>query len=289
MWEFYIASTFFCFCITLIIKELCTKTNLLCNPNDRSSHSVPKPRLGGLGVISTFLLFSNVPKFLILSLLVLLVVGIVDDVFDISPKLKLLGQLISSMILALNDIYLVLPFVPNEVSIIVSIVWMVSILNAMNFIDGLDGLFSGYSIISLVFLLISISIFLIDYEYFNIGVLLFCLIGFLLLNSYPSSIFLGDCGSLTIGLLLIYFVISVFPQSWFVSIGLFLFPLVDLISVVIKRITNGLSIFAADKRHLHHVLYKITNRSEHTFAVLCLYSIMILVNGCILSIYILFL
>jgi UDP-GlcNAc:undecaprenyl-phosphate GlcNAc-1-phosphate transferase len=227
------------------------------------------------------LCYPLVPTYLIVGLLIVFLTGLIDDLIDLSPSYKLLGQSLGSLILVLNGLFLDIPLLPIWVSQIVSFIWILGLLNAINFVDGLDGLASGFSIISLVSVLICVSVLGIVTSLDPIYILIFCIFGFLIFNAYPSNIFLGDNGSLGIGFLLIYFVLSSLSEiehGWLVCPIILLFPIVDMVNVVVRRYLKKCNIFSADKRHFHHMLYNFLKKKDHTHTVSILYIVMIVTS-----------
>lgn len=278
-----VAPFFLSFIFTYFVKNICEKIKLYSEVNKRSCHIIPIPRLGGVAVFAVFLLFTlnQLPFFLIVCASLMFVVGLVDDLVDLSPKIKLIGQMICSATLISNGVYLPISFLPEYMSIMFSFIWIISILNAINFIDGLDGLVSGYSIISLVSILILTAFLPITIPTIPICILIFCILGFLTLNANPATIFLGDSGSLSLATLLIYFIITSFSGvgqnlPWALPLIILSFPFIDLINVVVRRTLSKESILKADKRHIHHIVYKKLNKLDHVYAVTLLYFIMMI-------------
>ncbi len=246
---------------------------MLDTPNWRSSHSVPTPSSGGLSFIFTLLVMipflgNNMPLMgVILAAFLLGGLGFADDRLELKPTLKFLIQIISAILLyavGLNFTSLngLLGFyeIQEEVSLLLTIVFVVGIVNAYNLIDGVDGLAAGLATIaSLVFG----ALFVINHD-FLFALLAFSLVGsllaFLKFNFHPAKIFMGDVGSLIIGLLMAAFFLRIFTYQnstqCSVALTALLFPVIDMTRLFVARITKKKSPFAADRNHYHHLLIK---------------------------------
>ncbi len=194
----------------------------------------------------------------------IMVLGLIDDVRKLSPKIKLSGQFFAAFLLVLFGVRLTL-FLPTYPAVLVTILWVVGITNAFNLLDNMDGLSSGVALIaSLIFLVVAltggqflVSVILIAF----IGTIL----GFLRYNFHPAAIFMGDAGSMFIGFLLASLVIlSTFytegaPTHLPIVMPLLILgvPLFDTTSVILIRLKKKLPIFKADKRHLSHRLLNL--------------------------------
>jgi UDP-GlcNAc:undecaprenyl-phosphate GlcNAc-1-phosphate transferase len=227
-------------------------------------------------------------------------VGVIDDLIDLNWLVKLAAQILAAGVLAWSGIQIVsLPFgtialLSPTMSLVLTVVAVVLVMNAINFIDGLDGLVAGVTLIAgSVFFLYSYYLATGPGQtsYFNLSTLLtaaLCgaLIGFLPVNWHPAKMFMGDSGALVIGLVLSASTISVTSQvdptridpGQFVPafiplvlpLAVLVVPLVDFGLAVTRRIVNGRSPFAADRKHLHHRLLDMGH--THFQAVLILYA-----------------
>jgi len=283
------------FVVTPYTIKLAQKLGAVDTPKDeRRVNKVTMPRLGGLAIISGFLI-SIIYLLIILSVentinllednnhmkllgfliggLIISVVGFIDDLKDLPPMVKLAAQLLAAIVVVgfglridnINIPFLYKIGLPNVFSIILTIGWIVGITNAINLIDGLDGLSSGIALISCVSMLL---IFALN-ESPIIAILLItalagALSGFLPFNFNPAKTFMGDSGSNFIGYCLS--VISIFGIAKTYTLVVIVAPLivlalpvVDTIVAIIRRVIKGKSIKAimkADKGHLHHTLLK---------------------------------
>lgn len=273
--------------LTPIVKRIAFRVGATDCPDDRKVHQKTMPRLGGISIYVSFsisLLLTGydmeMATLLLLSSLIILLTGIMDDLFGLKPKLKLLGQSLgASIFIIFGDAHLdvfswiEIEWLQQTLSFGMSFLWIILITNSINIIDGLDGLASGLSGIMLFF----ISIFSINQGNYFISalslILLSSILGFLLHNFYPAKIFLGDTGSLFIGYMIATISLLTFDTSTvdllitpFILIGI---PILDTIYAIIRRITNNKSLFSADKGHLHHQL--INSGFSHRTTVIILY------------------
>ena len=320
---FFLASIAISLLITPLIRLAAIKLNIFDFPSERKIHLKPVPILGGIPIFITFNLtiilgilfhFEYIEKFysikwlmIFISQLIILGVGIFDDIKKVRPGIKFLFQILAGSLLIVSGfgIHIITnPFTGNSINlgilfIPITILWVVGITNALNLIDGLDGLATGTSFIA------CITIFGIAYIYQNIGIALVSLIlagsilGFLRYNFYPAKIFLGDSGSLLLGFLLSVLslqgshkgAVMVAILAPILALGL---PIMDTLLTMTRRflksihlvnyqnengklktlLSKGLSIFEADKDHIHHRLLKI-GFSQKKVAVI-LYGICII-------------
>ena len=275
-----------------IINIIGKRYLLVDTPNKRKQHSKLIVRIGGLsifiGLLSPFLLFfifglikpesSPVILTILFGSFLMFLIGFIDDIFSMSFSKRLILQLfVSSLIwsqgLKINEIYLswLIPNLNNiEISpfldLLITNIWVVGIINAMNWLDGLDGLASGINLICGVgFSIASLSMGIYNESFLMIALSGACL-GFLLHNSYPAKIFMGDGGSYLLGSLIAFFSLYLYQIDLNsdnklidpLSITLFmLLPLIDMVYVIFSRILNGALPFFPDRRHLHHRLMYI--------------------------------
>lgn len=274
-----------------IVMKIGAKLGIVAHINKRTVHKVEVPRIGGyaiyisslIGMVIFLKTDPQINAILIASFLVFFV-GLFDDVHDLSPKTKLIVELIAALIVILyGDIYLKgFDFLPaNWPPILpgaITVLWIVGITNAINLIDGLDGLSSGISII----VLFTISITSLTSGRTDIAslslVLAGAIMGFLFYNFHPAKIFLGDCGALYIG-----FMISVisllgfgYNVSTFFTLGapivVLMVPIMDTLIAIIRRKVHHKKFSEADKAHLHHnLMFKL--KLGHRKSVIVLYGV----------------
>lgn len=283
---------------TKILFNFTNRYDLKFYKEKRRILELNKSRLGGIGIIISSILglffvnqISNItsssvsvliPISIIITSLSFSFIGILDDLFGLSPFYRLILQIILSTVawsygLKIESLSFFFIFsqpifiqLPEILSLIITILWIAGLTNAVNWLDGLDGLAASFSTIT--FAIFAILFF--DNNANELGFL--CLsamgacIGFLKYNLFPSKIFMGDGGSYFLGSLLacitIFCKLDIFNDVFYqnsnalnsttiiVPILLFLVPIIDMISVITLRIVNKTSPFYPDKRHFHHTL-----------------------------------
>ncbi|OQO70944.1 undecaprenyl-phosphate alpha-N-acetylglucosaminyl 1-phosphate transferase [Enterococcus villorum] len=281
--------------LTPIFKIISVQTGMVDKPNERRINKIPMPSAGGLPifvsfVVSTLVFFQEIiPKFYILPILlaalVIIVTGVLDDKFELTPKQKTVGILLAALIVYfVADVHIdsvTIPFFGHIelgwLSFPVTIFWIFGITNAVNLIDGLDGLATGVSLIGLITIGI-IGYFFLHSSTVSIPIVIFCLvasiIGFFPYNFYPAKIYLGDTGALFLGFMMAVLSLQGLKNVTFVSsISLLIVmgvPVTDTFFAIIRRKANRVSFSTADKKHLHHRLLSLG--FTHKGAVLTIYA-----------------
>jgi len=287
--------------LTPLVKKFAVKIGAVDVPNARKVHTRIMPRLGGLGIYLAFVLGliavlpflpdslsprdANFMKAFLIGGSMIVLIGALDDRFELSAKVKFLAQIAAACVVVfgfnITVDFVNIPFqdrysaLESWVSIPLTIFWIVGVTNAINLIDGLDGLAAGVSGIAIG--TISVMAFLMG----NTTVALLCLlllggiIGFLFFNFHPAKIFMGDTGSLFLGFCLAMLSLLGFKQIAIVSfitpliiIGV---PLSDTFFAIVRRKIQKKPIFAPDKGHLHHCLRELG--FSHRQTVLIIYVI----------------
>lgn len=292
------------FMISLIlvpfVSKISKKLGIIAHTNNRTIHKGIIARTGGYAIYVSFLIGTMIflktdtqINSILIGGFIIFLTGFYDDIHDLSPKLKMLGQVIASLVVIFyGGISLkgfMIPFLPSSLSYIIAIIitigWIVGISNAINLIDGLDGLCAGISIIVLV----TISLTSLTYGRTDISSLSLLLAGaiggFLVYNFHPASIFLGDCGALFIGYMIA--VISLlgfgYKSSSFFTLGapivVLMVPIMDTLIAIVRRKVHHKSFSEADKNHLHHKLMFSLELGQ-TRSVLVLYTATILFSLC---------
>lgn len=290
----WIATIFISLIITPLIKKLSFKIGAVDKPSKRRMNDKIMPTMGGLVIyISTFLsLFflqpiDNtyvIPLFIASTIIIL--TGIVDDIREIKPILKLIGIFVAALIIYymanirvdVLKVPLLGTFEFGWMSLPITILWIVGITNSINLIDGLDGLANGVSIIALTTMGI-IGYFFLSFNNIIITIFVFTIvsaaIGFLPYNFFPASIYLGDTGALFLGFIISVVSLQGLKNATFVSFIIPIIalgvPITDTFFAIIRRVLNKTSISAADKNHMHHKLLQLG--MTHRQAVLFLYGV----------------
>ena len=248
------------------------RLGMLDEPDERKVHTKAIPRCGGLGLsIATLVTILILAPFeepfscLLIGGSIIVLFGILDDIFNLNYKWKFFGQFIAVIFVLYHGIYLkYLPFAGLDdaslwISYPLTFVFVVGVTNAVNLSDGLDGLAAGIMLMTLA----AVAFFADYVGGNNLALIALALIGgilgFLRFNSHPAIVFMGDTGSQFIGFmaafLCIYLTENVYvtlnPALPLLLLGL---PVLDTLMVMSQRIYIGKSPFSPDKRHIHHRL-----------------------------------
>src|SRR6056297_412429 len=283
------------FLFTPIARKLAFKLNILDVPkDDRKVHKKPIPYLGGLAIyasaIITMFVFSDLDK-TTLSIIVggsiIFLVGLIDDIRDISPKIKLAGQILAALIAVYGGAkinYITNPIPGYDViyleylTIPITLLWIVGITNTINLIDGIDGLASGVAGISAAALMFIAAISGFNFIMIECAVVAGASLGFLPYNFNPAKIFMGDTGALFLGYMLgvisiVGFLKTVTLAAIIIMVLVLGIPLFDTFFAIIRRIKNRRSIMEADRGHVHHRLLAKGFTQRQTVIILYIVSI----------------
>ncbi|MGG2094549.1 MraY family glycosyltransferase [Bacillus sp. S13(2024)] len=290
---------------TPFVIKLAFKIGATDKPNARKVHQRIMPRLGGLAIfigVVVGCLISGLYEQRIISIsvgaVIIIIIGILDDVYELSAKVKFGGQLVVALLIVKNlqIPVLYIPFLGDIdlgwFSYPITVFWIVGITNAINLIDGLDGLSAGISSIVLATLAYMAATSVTGAGSALILPLaliaLASTIGFLFYNFHPAKIFMGDTGALFLGycisvlsLLGLYKSVTLF--SFIVPIIILGVPIFDTIFAIIRRIVNKKPISAPDKSHLHHRLLALGFSHRTTVLIIYAFGIFFSVNAIIFS------
>lgn len=277
--------------VTPLVRKLAFRIGAVDRPNERKVHAGIMARMGGLGIYIAFvasaLLFAPRSAQLtgiLLANTLIVITGILDDTRDLSPKIKLLGQVLAALVLmeyGFEVKFLTLPLEGGIVYLeradtIFTVFWLVGITNAVNLIDGLDGLAAGTSAIAAATMSV-VALMTGQIQAFVLGLTLVgAIVGFLRYNFHPASIFMGDTGSMLLGFNLAALAIlgmtkSVTVISLLLPVIILGIPILDTLWAIVRRASRGKHIFEADKKHLHHRLLQIG--LSHRNTVLVIYGV----------------
>lgn len=272
---------------TPVVRAAALRWRLVDVPDhNRKVHRQPLPRIGGVAIIVAYFgsclivsAFSSttpagfgITKSLAPAALLVFGAGLLDDIIGLKPWHKLAVEVLAAFLVVSSGIYV--RNMPPAVGIVCTVPWLVLCINSMNLIDGLDGLAAGIALLA-TFTILAASMF-----HGSLGLaiatapLAGVLLGFLLFNFNPASIFLGDSGSLSIGFLLGCYSIlwsgdsSSFPNLAAPVVALAV-PLADTTLAIVRRFLRAQPIFSPDRAHVHHRL--IALGFSHRRAVLLLY------------------
>lgn len=293
-WFAYIVVPFlFSVVLTPIVKWVAIKLEVYAQMNERTIHKGNIARIGGVAIYVAFMLsmvyfvdgIDITIQALLIGCSIIFIGGLIDDMMNLKPIIKFGFQAVAAIVLIsvggveLDTIRLPFNIAINMglISFVITFIWVIGITNAINLIDGLDGLAGG---VSAIVLLTIASISFVDERFHDIGMLSLILsgaiLGFLIFNMHPASIFMGDCGALFLGFFIASLSLMGFKSSTFITLGfpilLLAVPIIDTISAMLRRFLSGKSFASADKSHLHHVLM---HRFGHRNTVLIIYMITI--------------
>ena len=310
---------------TPVVEQLARRFRIVAPVRDRDVHAHPTPRLGGLamllGLLAGMLLASQLPMMgalfetgrqplaLLSAVFVIVLLGIVDDRWGLDAPVKLAGQVLAAGLMAFQGVAVLwLPtwggtlVLDPTTSVLFTVLIVLVSINAINFVDGLDGLAAGIVLIgALAFFtyayLLSVTM---GIERATLATLVSVLlvgmtVGFLPHNVYRARIFMGDTGSMQLGLLLAAAAITLMGQvdpsavsgrtivPTFLPIALpiavMAVPLVDLLLAVIRRTRAGRNPFAPDKQHLHHRLLEMGHSQRRAVALMYSWTALVAFTG----------
>jgi UDP-GlcNAc:undecaprenyl-phosphate/decaprenyl-phosphate GlcNAc-1-phosphate transferase len=303
---------------TPVVRLAAVRLRMMAAPRERDVHVIPTPRGGGvamyLGVAAAILVATRLPALqrtfddsqtaaVLVAGGLICALGVLDDKFGLDALTKLTGQIAAAGVMVLLGVQLLYVFLPvadigtlslgPDIGVPLTLLLTVLTVNALNFIDGLDGLAAGVSAIAaLAFFAYSYNLGVEGYDDIAsaptliTAVLAGACLGFLPHNFSPARIFMGDSGSMLVGLMLSAAAVSATgqadPQTFdsaasllplalplLVPIAVLSIPFIDLVMAVVRRSLRGRSPFSPDKMHLHHRLLAIGH--SHRRAVLVMY------------------
>ncbi len=295
-----------------VIISLARSKKLVDEPDDiRKLHHRPVPSLGGIaifvGIIISFSLWmgSNMPSFypfLVAGSVLLLTVGVKDDIVAMRASKKFLAQLLAATMVVIGgnlrlyslDGFLGLSYVPEGIAILWTVLAIVFIINAFNLIDGVDGLAGTLALVGAFFFGIWFAVNGHIGEALLAASLCGALLGFLRYNIYPARIFMGDTGSLIIGFILAVMAfrlielnavstVFTFKSPTVFAVSLLIIPLFDTLRVMLVRLMMRRSPFQPDRNHLHHRLILLGFGHRNICSFLVYASIIIIALTVLLS------
>ena len=277
--------------LTPYMAHVGKKQNMLDMPGHRKIHEEAIPNLGGIVIFFGFLLsllfviqIEGQFRALLIGGVIILLLGVIDDIANLSPKHKFAIQMIPALIVIIYNSDLINSFIVNQLRSFdllgyllypILIFWIVGITNSINLIDGLDGLACGVSIITLMtFFILGLKLNLEALNLISIA-LAGSMLAFLKFNFYPAKIFLGDSGSTFAG-----FMLASVGALWvltngtaffiFIPVIILALPIFDTLFAIWRRYRGHRPIFQADKEHLHHRL--LARGISHKNVVLVLWG-----------------
>lgn len=320
-----------------LVRRLAIRWGAVAHPRQRDVHTVPIPRMGGMamyiGVCGGMLLahqlpvlrrafeYSLDPVAVLLGGGLIMVIGMLDDRYELDSLTKFAGQTTCAGILVLLGLQWITMWVPwggdgpggslmildQNQGAILTVLLVVTMVNAMNFIDGLDGLAAGVGLISAT-ATCAFALHLLDQSggdvtYYPPALIAATLagacLGFLPHNFQPARIFMGDSGSMLIGLMMAGATTSASGKvsgqngaetiallsPLLVLVAVLFLPVLDLLMAVIRRTRKGLSPFHADKMHLHHRLLEIGHTQRRAVLLIYLWAAVLAFGTVALSLF----
>ena len=304
-----------CYVVTPFVRTLAIKSGAVAKIRSRDIHTTPTPRWGGLAMwIAMALTFAIVNHLslvgksfgreslgIFLAATLLVAIGLIDDRFELDALTKLAGQALAAGILLIFGIQVLwLPIngvitLPPSIGQLVTVLIVLITINAVNFIDGLDGLAAGIVAISGAAFFAFAYLLAVVYGFNRAGapslitaVIIGVCIGFLPHNAHPAKIFMGDSGSMFLGLLLAASAITLTGQidpnaisaeklgptllPLALPFAVLAIPLIDLFSAIIRRVRAGQSPFSSDKEHIHHRLLRAGNSHLRTALIMYVWT-----------------
>ena len=279
------------------------KFRLYDSAGERSSHIGEIPIFGGIaifaGIIFSLLFWAEIEQiqFIIVSMLVVFFVGVIDDLLSLSPTRKVVGQIIAIlMIIYLHDLQIdnmhgVLGIyeLPDIVATFFTVFVVIVITNGFNLIDGVDGLAGSLGIVASV----SFGLLAIISGQISMALIAFtlmgALLGFVLHNFHPAKIFMGDTGSLVVGLVLSILAINAINSGIInnyihlpnkgplVAIAILAVLLFDSLRIFIVRVIKGRNPLSPDMNHIHHALLNLGYGHQKTTLIICIINILLIV------------
>jgi len=293
------------FILTPLARKLAFKVGALDIPKDpRKIHKKPMPYFGGLAIYVAMMscMFVYMPHSetnisIMIGATIIVLTGIVDDMYGMPAKIKLIMQIIAASIAIMGGVKI--HFITNPLSatgmyllrdltIPITLFWIVGITNTINLIDGLDGLASGVASIAAATLLLTAALKGYDFIVMQCAIIVGASLGFLPFNFNPAKIFMGDTGSLLLGYMLavtsiLGMVKSVAAVALVVPVFALGVPIFDTTFAIIRRYINKKPIMEADKDHLHHKLMRKGLNQRQTVLIMYFISMMLGLAAIIVS------
>ncbi|MBT1172459.1 undecaprenyl/decaprenyl-phosphate alpha-N-acetylglucosaminyl 1-phosphate transferase [Bifidobacterium sp. MA2] len=305
--------------LTPLIRHVAIEIGAVGEVRARDVHTIPTPRMGGLGMMLGFavaMLFASRIPFIqglfettrqawvvLLGAIMICLIGMADDLWDLDWMLKMSGQLLTAVFVAWGGLQIIsLPLgslvtASPSISITITAFLIVASINAVNFVDGLDGLASGIVAIGgIAFAIYSYILARTSPSYASMATLIdvalvgIC-VGFILHNWHPAKLFMGDSGSMLLGYLItcasIVMTGRIDPASVHTSVYLPVFmpillpilvlflPVLDMCLAITRRLAKGQSPMHPDRMHLHHRMLRIGHTVQGAVAILWAWAALI--------------
>lgn len=294
----FISAVIISFMMTPPARKLAIKVGALDVPKSpRKIHNKPIPYFGGLAIyisimacMFVYMPHTEISLHVMAGATIIVLTGIVDDMYDLPAKVKLLMQIVAALVAIKGGVqihFITNPLSDTGMSYLLSwlsypltLFWIVGITNTINLIDGLDGLASGVASIAATTLLFTASKMGYDFIVMQCAIIAGASLGFLPFNFNPAKIFMGDAGALLLGYMLAVtsvmgMVKSVAAVALAVPVFALGLPIFDTTFAIIRRFINKKPIMEADKEHLHHKLMKSGLNQRQTVLIMYFISMML--------------
>lgn len=299
------------FCLSLLItpffRKLAIRLSIIDSPNQsHKSHVSPVPYLGGASIVTSFLIIGLLaqmiyqdfftqnlsPLIFLAAPLFLSIVGLVDDITNLSATTRFLAQSLTASVVTFYFFRLDLFGTPtgNHIfDLAVCFFWIVGITNAINLIDNLDGGAAGVCVISSAFLTFSSLLSGQNFLALVSSLITGTTLGFFFWNRNPARIYLGDSGALFLGCIISILIVQLDPvstpgpSSWLLAFSLMAVPILDTSVVVASRISRGVSPFTGSQDHLSHILLRTGMSRKMSALLIWLLTLYFCVLGLLLN------
>ena len=282
------------FLVVVVLQPLAMKLDIVAYPNERTVHSGNIPLVGGLAIFAGFcaaVIFIDSSllghQSFFLGSIILLTVGLLDDRSHVSVQFRFVSQIAAVLVVTLwgditlknlGDILFVGELKLGLFAVPFMVFATVGVINALNMSDGVDGLASGYTVIALFGLLyLAWGCKACANEQMLLILLIAAVFGFMLLNARSpwcrkAKVFMGDSGSMFLGFALAVAFIKLSQGETKImapvtALWLFALPLMDTVSIIVRRKKKGLSAFSPDQGHLHHILHRAGYKVEQVVVI----------------------
>ncbi|MEZ9823260.1 UDP-N-acetylglucosamine--undecaprenyl-phosphate N-acetylglucosaminephosphotransferase [Shewanella sp. 10N.286.45.A1] len=298
-------TVFFLTCIAIkVLNPIAQRVGLVDLPNDRKKHVGAIPLIGGISIYCSVLLVSSIVfeqsqlfNLYLISAALILFLGVLDDKYDLSVRVRIVAQVITASILvfgaglyltSLGHITYFFELKLGYVGILFTVFAVIGAINAFNMVDGIDGLAGMLSLVT--FSALALLFYLVGNSWFILPLLFIgAILGYLLFNlRWPfesiEKIFMGDAGSMLIGLTVVWLLVigveantqALAPVTALYLIGI---PLMDMAAIMYRRIKKGMSPFKPDRDHLHHIFERAGYSRKQTLIRITLISIALAAVG----------
>lgn len=305
----YIVFFIVAFIFLFLLRKIAKKINLVDKPNERKKHNGEIPLVGGISIYLTLMLAlwfkSDLlvhSEIYVLCASVLLIIGVIDDKYDVDFRIRLVVQILISCTMifgaglslkSLGGLAFGHELVLGPLGYIVTVFAVLGAINAFNMVDGIDGLLGGLTLATFG------GLAYLNYMDQQLLLARFCLLMMIVVLPYiflnlgfpfgvRRKVFMGDAGSMLIGFTIIWVLLQgtqgqkaqMYPVTalWLIAI-----PLMDMVTIMVRRVRKGHSPFKPDREHLHHICLRAGLSSRQALCFICLLSLFFILIGIVLE------